>query len=500
MRSLSKIIKSSRVLYDRDPRVISFETTVVKGAELKSSTDVGQVRSKNALENADVTLRTAIDQVNEVKRRGQVDAQLAFLEAVNSGRQRGYEDGLIKGRTEGEERAKENVREAAQNFSNNACKLDIKYYNQMSKAKSDCINFAFGLAENILGIKINRENAEYKKVIDGFLSQQPSMATLAVDGGAYSFETLQTDGLLSCTDGLQGISVYIDTPRALIEADQSENRQEASEQAQENYETAASTQEAGSERSIFTEQNTKAQQTPEAEQSAEAEPTTDESYAVPTADATEEVQKAAVKEPIQAAETMQSAECGQASEPEQAEETEKTIEAKQPNMENTQSTDNNLENDETAIAEATDEADFKKEADNLANPIKADDEEYIENNENLNSEKFVFVRPARKPALKAGANKQAISFENFEKLPTSTIKAISKKADIEDITAALSGADEEIVSTFMAALPRRTKEKVLDVMKYLGPVPQSDVDAARQRLANIAADIEKARERDETDA
>lgn len=430
MKSLSNVIKNSCILYDRAPVAISLQGD--GGVRLQQSAeDVGQIISNNALESADISLKHAVVKAEEISNRSRIEAQLHFIKALKEGRLKGRQDGLSKGRSDGSISAAENVGGAAREFVAHVSELNMQYSKQLSEAKADCADFAFGLAEDILGIQIDRESDDCAELLDTFLAEKPSKATLDVDGCSYQFETFLPDALISSADGLQGISVSAET---------------------EEY-----------------DQTAKSQQANECEQ-------IDADLQTPAGG-----QKAAVEQRLEAEDVLaDKVDAGQDGQDKSRPAQPQAEEADPPQMP-----------DEIGGADDADE------------PQASDSENPADHEDIIDSEKFVFVRPARK-SINIKADKDSpleheITFGDIAHIGQDKLKAVLRKAPVNDIAAALSGADETVSEALMNAMSRRAKENVLDVMKYLGPVSQADTDAARNKLAEISAEIIKAGEGGEAD-
>lgn len=437
MRSLSNIIKSDFVLYNRDPMVIKIMAAEKAAGEDVPETAQSKVddetlkeieKSQKALDEAENILRSAVKEADDIIKRGKIEAKLVYFQAAQEGRQRGYQDGLNKGRADGQSQAARNVSASVKKVIEHIASLDSSYANNMAEVKADCVDFAFGLAENILGIRIDRSSDDYQRLIGKFLCTKSCKATIEVDGCVYPFETLRTDGLVPCSDGLQGILVSCDEPAEI-------DKEEAEDKPQDIPEISASDD---------------GENAPQAFDADEAD-------AVESTDTGDE-------EPNEAQ-----------AEVEEAEETEDEPEIEpQDNLEGDISDSKDFE-DETGVQDEDDDTE--------------------------NIEKFVFVRPTKRPvALSMSAETGGeFVFTELSQLDKSSLKAILKKAEIKDIVAALDGADDDTKSAFMDAMTRRTKEKVLDVMKYLGPVQKQEIDAARGRILKIASDTLKNLERNESD-
>lgn len=454
MKSLSRVIKKDFVLYDTDPRVINPYNVSAQGS---GDGNVGNILTKNALESADATLKSAFNKAEEIKSRSIVDAHITYTRSKSIGRLKGHEEGLQKGCEEGKKKAAESVRSAVDDFLAKACSLDMKYYGHINKEKSDCVEFAFGLAETVLGIKINSGGEEFKKLVDGFLSVKPEKVSLALDGGVYPFQTLQTEGVLSCAEGLQGISLCAEKEED-SEAEDAIKAQEAmpkTEMEPDSIECEKQIEENAGE--IEEEQNADSQ----IQQAENNELSNDESCKNDVAD---------------------------------------------PDMitEENEETDSSDENSEAFDADAEsaqeyaqDEAAQTIDEDTAQNDEENDEEnDEMQNNggeeDRLTEEKFVFVRPARKKLILSknnGGDTANLKFEDLPEFLQSNLKLLIKKADMKDITAALSGADEGLSEMFLNAMPRRNRQKVTEALKYLGPIPEQEADSAKKKLILLAEKI-----------
>lgn len=447
MRSLSKVIKGNRVLYNNMPMILKIEN-LTGNVVSKNAETVEAILTQNAKESAELSLRTALSRAREITDRANVEANLKYNEALKAGEGRGYEDGLNEGSAEGEKQASEMVCEAARDFLTSLTTLDMKYCKDLSETRNDCINFAFALAEKILNIEIDRERSEYKELLSNFMVQKPVNMILTADGKDFSFETFQSDGLIKCMQEASEVSVkraendnpQIDTLEELNEVSQSSDTLSNVEAAALSYEEADKFQLAESD--VLEAAN----QGIDDELSGESFEDQDlKSLDINAAD-------------------------------------EAFVEQEFPVDLTNEEIDVPDEEDSFAAAENAD--DYSGECENVRTQGSA-----------YQSEKFVFVRPTVKNVNipRNGTDNGDINFEDIQFLKPEVIKVVAKKADIKDISAALTGADSAVADVFMNAMSNRLKEKVLDAMRYLGPVPQSECDDARERIAKLASRVNSER-------
>lgn len=95
------------------------------------------------------------------------------------------------------------------------------------------------------------------------------------------------------------------------------------------------------------------------------------------------------------------------------------------------------------------------------------------------------------PVPKAVAAKQspALRFAQLNDLNEATLKRIFAEADPQVLLLALTGADERFVQRILKQLPPVDAAAVRQRLNHPGPLRLSDVDAAQQRLAQLAAEL-----------
>lgn len=401
MKSLSKIIKNCCVTYDSAPRIIGSKVKIIKP---QKKVDVGNILSSNALESADISLKKALRKAVSTAEQSRVQAQIAYAAAHKKGREHGYTEGLEKGRIDGIVKSEEKVNGVIDEFIAKVSNLDSDYKSKIETVKDECIDFAFSLAENILGSRINREDPEFNDLKNTYLSAQPQKVLLEADGRILELDTLNSQRLIESAKEFSDIKISLKQEKLATEEKSNASAEEAEE--------------------TFTEKIN------------EIENETFEEAAVST--------------------------------------------IPEKNVENEADSD-----EQEKISDIKDEKTIIFP--NLDSGVSSIDDDY-----EVPDDKLVYVRPNIKPAALNSA--ENMSFEDLKDLKKETLKAILRKVSAEDMAAALSGVSDEISKIMLCACPRKTKEKTIDAIKYLGPVPENEVDTARQKIISIACEYLKREE------
>lgn len=395
MISLSKIIKNLCVAYDSSPRVVG---TKVKILRPRKNEDVGAMLTSNALESADISLKHALRKALSVTEQSRIEAEIAYAASHKKGREKGYREGLEKGKKDGISQSEEKVTGIMGKFLAKCVSLDKNYKLKNDSVKEECLDFAFSLAENILGGHISREAPEFADIKNTYLSAQPQTLELEADGRILELATLKPEWIVESAGGIAGITVKVMKDSAKCEEENAENVKKT---ADEN-------------------QNLKAEgaETNSAAASSEQESS---------------------KEVLSIPETFE-------------EEENKT---------------SDIKNGQTIVFP------------NPSNAVKD-----MKGNYEVPDDKLVYIRPSIKKAAPGTA--ENLKFEDLKDFTKENLKAILRKAEVEDM-AALSSSSDAVSKALLDACPRKTKEKALDAVKYLGPVPQNEVERARRKIVNLAA-------------
>ncbi len=85
-------------------------------------------------------------------------------------------------------------------------------------------------------------------------------------------------------------------------------------------------------------------------------------------------------------------------------------------------------------------------------------------------------------------------FEDILKVDDKGIQAILKEVDNEELCLALKTGSDELKEKIYSNMSARAAELIKEDMQYMGPVRLSDVEAAQQRIVDIARRLEDAGE------
>lgn len=422
MRSLSKVIKGNRVLYDKNPLKLMNtvrEKPKTKTVEQSSSLDVGRLLSQNALESAEISIRSAIKEVAAIKQRGKFESNFAHLGGINEGVAKGSIDGELKGREDGEISAEQSYKECVTSFLETVKLADSEVIARAEKIRTDCVNFAFSLAETILGMDIDSDDPKYRPLLNDFLKCSPEYITVEADGKSYQIETLRAEALISAAGDLQGILAY---KSSLHETACEEKISENIEPQEETEVTDFTLSE-----SVVSESAKEEEPQPQIAQSA-----------------IEEVAGKTADIPITDVEAE--------SEPEE----------------------------EKILVKSFEYIDFSD--DEQPQQVSEESEEEPEET----TEKFVFIKPANRKAVLAD-EKDSMTVADIAELDKDALKNILKNLEPGGIAAALQNQTDAVVDAITSVLSRKNKEKVIEALRYLGPVPKEEADKAAAQLIAMAS-------------
>lgn len=497
MRSLSNVIKNCRVEYIETPHVIK---SVINRKTVEEEKNVADILKNNAREAADISLKNAVTRSKEIKEKARVEEQIALAASHKLGREHGYAEGFAKSENEGRFSAQNKVREASQKLI--ACfeLYDSDFEKKLRSVRNEKIDIAFTLAEHILGMQINRVDDEFKELIDKFMKIEHQSVHIEIDGDGYELKAVDSQGLISGSDGLDGISVTVNDSADEVETKTFDEQQAA-------FEEAAPT-------TCYNTSN-------EDETNEESEP--------PIIEKNEEAVSLKPQEDVfnEAAETFNNTsenklqnEVIEENEPRviekhnetdsikpQADEAKHVVEPYElPDFgeEEPESAEQQMPAEASEIAkddivpeedsQESDPAFPENNEENLYETQEDYPEESQDNNYTIPNEKLVYVRPSlRSVAAKDAEGNRVYTFEDIANLDNATLKALTKKASVNDLSAALQGAHDTVTSAILNAGTRRVREKVLDGIKYLGPAEESETLEARKRIIKLAADIAESR-------
>ncbi|MCZ6612688.1 MAG: flagellar motor switch protein FliG [Planctomycetota bacterium] len=98
------------------------------------------------------------------------------------------------------------------------------------------------------------------------------------------------------------------------------------------------------------------------------------------------------------------------------------------------------------------------------------------------------------PDLVEAIRRLMFIFEDILKVDDKGIQAILKEVDNEELCLALKTGSDELKEKIYSNMSARAAELIKEDMQYMGPVRLSDVEAAQQRIVDIARRLEDAGE------
>ncbi|MGR3756503.1 MAG: flagellar motor switch protein FliG [Tranquillimonas sp.] len=104
-------------------------------------------------------------------------------------------------------------------------------------------------------------------------------------------------------------------------------------------------------------------------------------------------------------------------------------------------------------------------------------------------ESIAEVLEDRLPEAFASIKQKMFTFDDLMKLDPQSLAQVMRGADGSILPLALRGAKKEIRDYFLAALPARSREMLLDEMNTMGPVRGRDVRTAQSALVDTAKEL-----------
>jgi flagellar motor switch protein FliG len=81
-------------------------------------------------------------------------------------------------------------------------------------------------------------------------------------------------------------------------------------------------------------------------------------------------------------------------------------------------------------------------------------------------------------------------FEDIANLDALVIREMLKEVETRELALALKGASDEIVAKMFEGMSRRAQDATVEEIRYLGPVPLADVEAAQQTILLVLRRLE----------
>ncbi len=119
----------------------------------------------------------------------------------------------------------------------------------------------------------------------------------------------------------------------------------------------------------------------------------------------------------------------------------------------------------------------------------------VMNQTDRTTEKFIFDELGKTdPELSDNIRKLMFVFEDITKLDDMTIQRILRDVDVQDLTIAIKGSNEEVKELMLSNVSSRARENILEDMEFLRNVRLKDVEDAQQKIVNVIRTLEDAGE------
>ena len=95
------------------------------------------------------------------------------------------------------------------------------------------------------------------------------------------------------------------------------------------------------------------------------------------------------------------------------------------------------------------------------------------------------------PELAEEIKKRMFVFEDIVQLDDRAVQQVLREIDTGDLSLALKGASEEVLSKFQRNMSQRAAQMIKEDIEYMGPVRLRDVEDAQQRIVNTIRKLEE---------
>jgi len=106
-------------------------------------------------------------------------------------------------------------------------------------------------------------------------------------------------------------------------------------------------------------------------------------------------------------------------------------------------------------------------------------------------EQILFELKSIDPELAKEIENHLFTFDDLINLDDRSIQILLRQIDTKDLVLALKIAKEDLKSLFLKNLSQRAREMLLEDMEAMGPVKLKDIEAAQQRIVNVAKKLEE---------
>jgi len=106
-------------------------------------------------------------------------------------------------------------------------------------------------------------------------------------------------------------------------------------------------------------------------------------------------------------------------------------------------------------------------------------------------EQILFELKSIDPELAKEIESHLFTFDDLINLDDRSIQILLREIDTKDLVLSLKTAKEDLKSLFLKNLSQRAREMLLEDMEVMGPVRLKDIEAAQQRIVNVAKKLEE---------
>ncbi len=119
----------------------------------------------------------------------------------------------------------------------------------------------------------------------------------------------------------------------------------------------------------------------------------------------------------------------------------------------------------------------------------------IMNHIDRTTEKYIFDELSKSdPSLSEDIRKLMFVFEDILELDDSTIQAVLRQIDAQDLAVAIKGSSEEIKELLLSNISSRARENILSDIEYLRNVRMRDVERAQSKIVDTIRALEESGE------
>lgn len=119
----------------------------------------------------------------------------------------------------------------------------------------------------------------------------------------------------------------------------------------------------------------------------------------------------------------------------------------------------------------------------------------IMNHIDRTTEKYIFDELSKSdPSLSEDIRKLMFVFEDILELDDSTIQAVLRQIDAQDLAVAIKGSSEEIKELLLSNISARARENILSDIEYLRNVRMRDVERAQSKIVDTIRALEESGE------